>query len=366
MFLMQQNFNNINFCVGPVQENDYVRNIGSHNTPYFRTPEFSKIMNNNEELILNFANAQNNSKAVFLTGSGTASMEASIINTLSKNDKVLVVNGGSFGQRFCEILNLHNIPFDEVQPKFGESITYNDLNKHNASDYTCFMVNVHETSTGVKHDMDIISDFCEKNNLFLIVDAISSFLADELDLTKYNIDIMIAGSQKALAVPPGISMLVLSPRAIDRVNNHKTISYYLDLKSALKNQERGQTPFTPAVSILLQINERLNEIKRNGGIQTEINKTKQLATYFRNNINKYPFEITSKSLSNAVTPLHPFTINASKLVQIVKDDYHIWLCPNGGEMSEKIFRVGHIGNLNITDYNKLFEVFDDLIERKIL
>lgn len=356
----------INFCVGPVHENNIVKKIGVQDTPYFRTPEFSKIMLENEKLLLEFTNATTSSKAVFLTGSGTAAMEATIMNTLSSKDKALVVNGGSFGQRFCDMLKLHNIPFDEIKIPYGNTLTKEKLNQYSPKDYTCFLVNIHETSTGLKYDINLIHSFCQQNNLFLIVDAISSFLADEIDLSKNNIDVMIAGSQKAIACPPGISMLVLSSRAINRIKNAKSTCMYLDLKSALKNQERGQTPFTPAVSVLLQINARLIEIKQNGGVKFEIEKTKKLADYFRTKIINYPFVITSKSMSNAVTPLHPTRIDADKIVSILKDEYDIWVCPNGGDLSKKIFRVGHIGNLSTKHYDILFNAFDELSSKGIL
>ena len=104
----------INFTVGPVQSSDSVRMVGAEQVPYFRTPEFSEVMFENERLIKKFAYADENSKVVFITGSGTASMEATIINTLTKEDKVLVVNGGSFGHRFVELCRLHEIPYTEI------------------------------------------------------------------------------------------------------------------------------------------------------------------------------------------------------------------------------------------------------------
>ena len=113
---------------------------------------------------------------------------------------------------------------------------------------------------------------------------------------------MITGSQKALACPPGISVLVLSPRALARVETTKCKCQYLDLQIALKNAERGQTPWTPAVGILRQINARLREIDANGGVEGEIARTAALANYFREQIKDLPFEIISESLSNAVTP----------------------------------------------------------------
>ena len=137
---------------------------------------------------------------------------------------------------------------------------------------------------------------------------------------------------------------------------------------ALKNQERGQTPWTPAVGVLRQINVRLREIDAMGGAETEIRRTAGLANYFRKKLKEYnlPFEIISESLSNAVTPLHPTTCSAYELFLKLKDDYGIWICPNGGNMRDTVFRVGHIGCLTEADYDKLIDAFLDLRERKFI
>lgn len=356
----------INFTVGPVQSSDLVRSLGAEQVPYFRTNEFSEKMLESEQLIKKFVNAGESDRVVFITGSGTASMEASVINTLTKKDKVLIVNGGSFGQRFVDICTIYEIDFDEIKLDFGKTLTREILDKYDAMNYTAFIVNVHETSTGVLYDLDLISNFCKKNNLFLIVDAISSFLADEIDFTKYKIDILITGSQKALACPPGISIIVLSDRSVKKVYDNNVKCVYLNLKSALDNMKRGQTPFTPAVGILLQINARLKEINENGGVESEINKAKMLADYFRNNIKDLPFEMISDSPSNAVTSIHPLTANAYDIFLKLKDEYNIWVCPNGGDLRDKIFRVGHIGYLQKSDYDKLIMAFRDLKKRKII
>ena len=356
----------INFTVGPVQSNESVLDIGGKQTPYFRTEEFSNIMLENEKLIKEFTNSTDDSRVVFITGSGTASMESAIINNLTNNDKVLIINGGSFGKRFIDICEVHSISYTEIKLNFGEQITKNHLALYENKGYTAFIVNIHETSTGILYDMNVISEFCKRNKLFLIVDAISSFLADELDMKKHDIDILISSSQKALACPPGISFLVLSPNALNRINNASSKSYYLDLKSALVNGERGQTPFTPAVSILLQINARLKQIKLNGGVKFEIEKTKLLAKDFRKRIKGFPFEIAVSNLSNAITSLKTINISAYKLFLILKNEYDIWVCPSGGELKEKVFRVGHIGDLTIEDNNKLISAFEDLNKRGLI
>ncbi len=302
-----------------------------------------------------FAKADENARVVFLTGSGTAAMEAAVINVFDTKDKVLIVNGGSFGQRFVKICQIHQIPYTEIKLEIGKKLTQEMLDQYDGKDYAGFLVNIHETSTGVHYDPVMISEFCKKNNMFLLVDAISSFLADEFDMEKLGVDLMLTGSQKALACPPGISVIVLSEHAVQRVYEKTPQCLYLDLKEALKNGERGQTPFTPAVGILRQIHARLLEIEKAGGVEAETAKIASLAADFREKIKDMPFEIPSESMSNAVTPLHPLNVSAYKIFETLKDEYHIWVCPNGGDLAEKIFRVGHIGALTTDDNTSLVE-----------
>lgn len=350
----------LNFTVGPVQSGERVREIGYEQVPYFRTPEFSDLMFENERLMKRFVKAEDDARVVFITGSGTASMEAAVMNMYDEKDRVLIVNGGTFGQRFVDLCRLHGIPYTEIPLEFGKNIRPDMLEAYENAGYTGFLVNVHETSSGVLYDMELIRDFCERNHLFLVVDAISSFLADPFDMKQFGVDVMITGSQKALACPPGISIIVMSENAVRRAAQHKCKCMYLDLHDALKNGERGQTPFTPAVGILRQIHTRLEEIDVAGGVETEIDKISDLARDFRMRIADMPFEIVSESLSNAVTPLRPPGKSASRIVTILKDEYQIWVCPNGGDFADSVFRVGHIGDLTKKDNAVLVEALKDI------
>lgn len=293
-------------------------------------------------------------------------MEAAVMNAFTPHDKVLVVNGGSFGRRFVDLCEIHDIPFTEILVEFGKDITKEQLDTFSSKGYTGLLINIHETSTGVFYNLNLISEFCKMNSIFLVVDAISSFLADEINMKKAGIDIMLTGSQKALACPPGISIMVLSPKAIEKIENNDVKCMYLNLKNALKDGKRGQTPFTPAVGILLQVNVRLKEIEASGGVETETKKIHDLAKDFRNRIKNLPFEIVSESMSNAVTPIHPMTASAYDIFTILKEEYGIWVCPNSGKLAEKVFRVGHIGALTIDDNTVLIDAFRDLQKRGII
>ena len=363
---MQEYHEMLNFTVGPVMSSDAVRAIGGEQVPYFRTSEFSQIMFENEALVKKFAKAAPTSRVVFITGSGTAAMEATIMNTFTPDDKLLVINGGSFGERFVQLCQIHHIPYTELVPEFGFDINADMLAPYDQQGYTGFLVNVNETSTGVHYDIELISNFCKRNNLFLVVDAISSFLADPFDMEALGADVMITGSQKALACPPGISIITLSPRGVERVNNHHAGCMYFDLKDALKNGERGQTPFTPAVGILRQINTRLREIDALGGVEAEMNRIKTIADDFRRRVKSLPFDFVSHAQGNAVTPLHPHNVSAFSIFTTLKDEYNIWICPNGGDMRDRVFRVGHIGALTIEDNTRLINALKDMQQRGLL
>ena len=356
----------LNFTVGPVMSSVSIRKIGGEQTPYFRNNEFSEIMFENEELMKEFVFASDDSRVAFITGSGTAAMEATVMNVFNESDKVLIVNGGGFGQRFVDLCNLHEISNDEIKLEFGQNITKEILDSYENKGYTGFLVNICETSSCVRYDLDLISKFCKENDIFLVVDAISSFLADPLNMVEQNIDVIITGSQKALACPPGVSIIVLGPNALKRVEKNKCKSMYFDLNDMLKNGERGQTPFTPAVTILLQINQRLKEIKSQGGVEIEINRISTLANDFREKIKDLPLEVKCNCLGNAVTGVYCINSNAEDVVNALKIDYKIWVNPNGGEIGNKMFRVGHIGDLTLEDNEKLIEAFKDLEKRGIL
>lgn len=350
----------LNFAVGPVTSEDYLLKIAGEQVPYFRTPEFSQTVLESEKWMTSIAEAPDGARALFITGSGTAAMEAVVMNAFTEKDKVLVVKGGSFGARFSELCDIHGVPHDDISVDFGGNITQAMLAPYAGKGYTGFLINVCETSTGVLYDMGAVSRFCRAEGLFLVADAISSFLSDPFHMASWGVDIMITGSQKALACQPGISVAVLSPRAIEKVQANRPKTMYFDFKSALKNAERGQTPFTPAVGVIRQIHAKLKSVNE-VGVASWIEKTKAQADDFRRRIAGLPFEITSTSLSNTVTPLHPLVKTPAEIVAALKNDYGIWVCPNGGTIGERIFRVGHIGALAAEDNETLVKALRDVM-----
>ncbi len=332
------------FTPGPVKMSKEILEIGSKQTPYFRNDKFSNVVLNCEKMLLEMVNAPKDSRVIFLTASGTAGLESVVMNLLNKNDRAMVVNGGGFGQRFVDICKSYEINHLDYKV---ENTNLSDINDKDISDdYNTFIVNAHETSEGHLYDLEAIGEFCKKNNLLNIVDAISMFVTDELDMQKHNIDTVILSSQKGLALPPGLTMVVLNKQALNRINDIQ--SHYFNFKNYLKDGKRGQTPYTPCVSIILQLEARLEQIQKDGGISSTIKKAKEIALYFREQIKDLPFEEFTPFMPNAMTTLSPTNgKGATAIVRELEEDEHIVVCPNGGELKEKIFRVSHMGDISL-------------------
>lgn len=330
------------FTVGPVEKFKTTLKISSQNEPYFRNDQFSNLMLDNEKHIKRLLNANESAKVVFLCCSGTGAMEASVINAFDKTYRLLIINGGSFGQRFCEICDVNEIHY--------YSIKIDELENFDASNFSALLVNMHETSTGELYPMDKISDFCKKYNLKLVVDAISSFLADEIDFKKLGIDIILLSSQKALALRCGMACVVLSERMVNALKPCR--SYYFNFKDYLINQTRGQTPFTPAVGILFELNNRI----KNLDLHDELKRVKNLATLFRKNIR---CEIPKYPLSNALTPI--YVSDAKKMYERLKDQYGFEVTPSGGKMADKLLRIGHLGDLCENDILDLARYINEIL-----
>jgi len=330
------------FTPGPVKMSEEILLIGAKQTPYFRNSEFSEVTFACERGLLEMANAPKGSKVIFLTASGTAGMETAVMNLLNKNDNALVVNGGGFGSRFVDICATHAIPHTNFEVKNTNLTDIESLSPNES--YTTLVVNAHETSIGHIYNLDAMGAYAIKNDMLYIVDAISMFVTDPLDMQQSNIDVVIIGSQKGLALPPGMSMVILSPKAINKVQNINSL--YFNFKDYLINGERGQTPYTPAVTIMLQLEARLNQIKKRGGITQSIANAKEVANYFRQSIKTLPLKEYTPYMPNAMTTLTPTDEkSAMDIVNALEENYKVMVCPNGGAERDMVFRVSHMGEM---------------------
>ncbi len=330
------------FTPGPVKMSQEIMDIGAKQTPYFRNCEFSEVTFACEKGLLEMVNAPKGSKVIFLTASGTAGMESVVMNLLSKDDNALVVNGGGFGGRFVEICKTHDVTHRDFK------VANTNLSDIEAlapqEDYSALIVNAHETSVGHLYDLNAMGAYAQKNNMLYIVDAISMLVTDKLDMQESNIDVVIASSQKGLALPPGLTMVILNPKALEKVQEIKSL--YFNFKDYLSNGERGQTPYTPAVTIMLQLEARLAQIKRLGGVERSIANAKAMSEYFRQSIKGLPLKAYTPYMPNAMTTLTPTDgKSAMDIVNGLEEAYKVMVCPNGGELREVIFRVSHMGEM---------------------
>lgn len=337
--------------------------VGAKQTPYFRNCEFSDVTFNCEKGLLQMVNAPEGSKVIFLTASGTAGMESVVMNLLNKDDNALVVHGGGFGGRFVKICDLHDVPHTDFKVQNTNLWDIDTLAPK--EEYTSLIVNAHETSVGHLYDLDAMGAYAKKNDLLYIVDAISMLVTDPVDMQSSNIDVVIASSQKGLALPPGLTMVILAPRALEKIQDVKSL--YFNFKDYLSNGERGQTPYTPAVTIMLQLEARINQINRRGGVEQSIKSAKAIAEYFRESIQGLPLKAYTEFMPNAMTTLTPTDgKSAMEIVDALEDGYKVMVCPNGGAERDIIFRVSHMGDMTraYTDVliNALYDYYK--IERK--
>ncbi len=348
------------FTPGPVKMSKEILEIGAKQTPYFRNSEFSKVTLFCESSILKMLNAPDESRVIFLTASGTAGLESVVMNLLDKDDSALVVNGGGFGERFVEICDVHSVPHFDFKVK---DTNLSDIDKLAPKEsFNTLIVNAHETSVGHLYDLNSLGEYCKKNDLLHIVDAISMFVTDPIDMQKHNIDTVIISSQKGLALPPGLTMVVLNKKAQQKLKDIKSL--YFNFKNYLKDGLRGQTPYTPAVTIMLQLEARLKQIENEGGINISIKKAKDIAEYFRQKIKPLPLKEYSEYMPNAMTTLTPLDAkSAFEIVTDLEDRYRVMVCPNGGDLKDKIFRVSHMGDMDKAYVDILIDALFDYYKR---
>lgn len=353
------------FTVGPTQMRKEIMEVGGQLVPYFRTKEFSDVMLDSDKLLQKFMHAPEGAKSIYLTASGTAAMEAVVMNCFTPHDKVLIIDGGTFGHRFTQICDIHEVPYERVILKADEKLTEEHLKPFDDIGITAIMVNIDETSTGQLYDVQLLSDFCKRNSAYFIVDAISSYLIDPYNMGKYEIDATVISSQKGLCIAPGLSVIVLSKKLIkDRVENNQIHSLYFDFKDYLKNFQRGQTPFTPCVGICMEMNKALHLIDEQGE-KNFLGYIDAVAKDFRTKVKELPVSIPDFPLSNAVTPIIFEKPIAKRVFEILKDEYEIFVNPTGGAREQYVLRVAHIGDTSIDDNSMLIDYMKKAIKKAV-
>ena len=343
------------FIVGPVEMYPSTKKVLEKGYTYFRTETYGNMVKECLSKVADMMGA-NNSTTIYLASSGTGAMDAVVDNCMGVNDRALVINGGSFGHRFCELLEWYKVPYDSIDLEWNEVVEPKDLEPYNNKGYTALFLNLDETSSGKLYDIRLVSDFCKRNNMYLIVDAISAFLADDYDMERDNIDVTIISSQKGLCLSPGMSILSFSNRMVDKIkSNSRPDSYYFDFKSYFNNIDRGQTPFTAPVSIMYELKDILGLIENFGGKDAWIKGVNEKAEYFRAKAKKIGLNIPDYPKSNTLTPIYFEDISANEVVKELREKYELFVNPCGGKLADRLLRVAHIGNITIEDLDLLVE-----------
>lgn len=351
------------FTVGPVEEYPETLRIMGEQEPYFRTREFSALMLEIEDAFLRMVGAPKGSRFALLTASGTGGMETVVANVLDPGaDAAFVVNSGSFGTRFEKLCESFGIKNDSLRLPLFEGDLNEDILEVSCPSADAMLIQGCETSTGRKFDLEMAGRFCRERDMLLIVDAVSAFLADDIAMEKQGIDVVFTASQKALALPPGLALVVCSPAAVEATeHNGNRQGIYFDLVDYFDNQRRGQTPFTCAVSTVLALHERLTSIEE-AGLDAEKAKHAERARLFRGMLEELGFVLPPIPLSNCCTPLLFPGGGAERVYHELRNDHGLTLCPSGGDMKDKLLRVGHLGNLSSDDFEELKSALKEVMK----
>lgn len=316
---------------------------------HHRTSEFQEILKEAEEN-LKYVFCTKNDVLIFAS-SGTGVMEACTANLLSPGDIAIVVRGGKFGERWTELCGAYGINAVNIDVVWGDAVKpkeVEDALKDNKSAKAVFITQC-ETSTGAATDVEAIAKIVSNTPAVLVVDAISSLGAMELGMDEWGVDVVVSGSQKGLMIPPGLGFAALSEKAWRLVEKSKCPKYYFDFTKARQAIQKTDTPYTPAVSLIIGLNEALKMIRAEG-LENVIARHSRLARAARNAMQAIGLELFSQYSSNAVTAVKvPAGVDGEKLVKNIRSRYGISIAGGQAEMKGKIFRIACLGYVNEFD-----------------
>ncbi|MFH2068921.1 MAG: alanine--glyoxylate aminotransferase family protein [Candidatus Omnitrophota bacterium] len=311
---------------------------------HHRTPQFRKILAECFSGLKEFF--QTKEDVMILTSSGTGAMEAAISNLLSPGEKCLVVEGGKFGERFREIAVAYGIEVTTLPVEWGKSATPIEIEAalKKEPDIKAVFTTLCETSTGTHTDIKGIGEIIrQRPEVLLVVDGISSLGATECRTDEWGIDVMISASQKAFMLPPGLAFISLSPKAWEKSAKTKTPRYYFDLSAYRKAVSKEDTPYTPALTLIIGLAGVLKMLKTEG-IENVWKRHCLLAEATRQGVKALGLQLLAEHPSNAVTAVRvPEEIDAEALTKALRDSSGITFAGGQGKLKGKIFRIAHLG-----------------------
>ncbi len=340
---------NILLTPGPTPVPPSILKIMAEPIFHHRTPRYREVFKQvSEDLKKVFRTKEN---VYTFTGSGTLAMEASVVNFLSAGDQVLCLEAGKFGERWAEIAKQYHLEVLTIKAPYGEAIRpekIEEVLKQNPNVKAVYGTQC-ETSTGVLLDIKKIANIVSKTKAIFVVDAISSLAADVLEMDGWTIDVVVSGSQKGLMIPPGLSFIAASQKAWQLNKSAKLPRYYLDLAKCEKSLKDWDTPFTPALTLVLALQEALRLINQEG-IEKVWTRSARLAEETRQAIKNLGLELFSKAPSNTLTAVKvPSGIDGEKLISVMRDEKGVTMAGGQGEMKGKVFRIAHMGFISKSD-----------------
>ena len=310
-----------------------------------RGEEFGQILGDATDKLKQLFQTSND--VFILTGSGTGGLEAVIVNMLSPGDKVLSVSIGVFGDRFASIAQQFGADVTPLKFEWGKAADAETVRKALQADgkIKAVLVTHNETSTGVTNDLAAISSVVKEFDKLLLVDAISSLGSLDLPVDKWRCDVAVTGSQKGWMVPPGLAMLSVSPEAWQAHKTARMPRFYWDFSKARSYQEKRQTPWTPAVSVIFALSVALDMMLKEG-LSNIIARHARLGKAAREGVKSLGLNLFADEAhaSNTVTAVAAGNgLDVKKLNKIMREEHQIVLAGGQQSLDGQIFRIGHLG-----------------------
>lgn len=314
---------------------------------YHRGEEFAQLLSKVDEKLKKIFRTKNT--ILYFASSGTGAMEACVANLLNRNDEVVVVEGGKFGQRWRELCQAFSVKQHVIQLAWGRAVQPRQIEEaleaHPKT--SAVFTQLSETSTGTVYDIEAIAKITNPRNVLLVVDAISGLGAIPLEPDAWGVDCVMAGSQKSLMVPPGLAFVSVSERAWQKAEQSDLPKYYWDFKSAKKNLYF--TPFTPAISLIMALDEALNLILE-AGTDTLLERTELYARATRAAVQAMHLKLFSERPGAVCTAIHvPAGLGGKEILETLRHDFGIKISGGQDHLKGKILRIGHIGDIGPKD-----------------